>query len=486
MSGDCQSKPTSRLLFQLGSIPANARVVIYGTGKRGTSLAGRLRSQRPDISILGFVDSSACSAAHEGLPLYGPAALADLNPDLCIIASAFYPEIIRTLLDLKISRYLVYFDCEKEEKNTEMPTLVPGEASVLGAGIQRTLIESAFKTGLLRSTVRLEGPLLVNVTNICNAKCVFCARHKATGKLMVMDHELFCHIVREFVGAGGEHLDLTPMLGDCLIDPEITRKILAAKEMGIRRISFSTNGIGLARLGKELEVLVKCVDLISISSPGLSPAAYRELYRVDACSTVVAGLKALAEARSRLDGPLKTGVVFRTARSGTELARDEGVIELQSQVEQGLLNIDFQNRRREFENLGSMVSQQDLPEGMTIKPYWLPEEPSRPPCMSLLTGFLVLPDGSAKLCGCAYSNSPFSDFIIGDCRTTPLREILNGRLHTEILRGFFEKTPQVCADCSRYMLPSESPSLRKMMTAMLFDAPYGRSDLGTASAGAVE
>lgn len=480
MSAASQAAAPSRLALHLDSIPASARVVIYGTGKRGTVLARRIADRRPDITLMGFIDSSANSAVHEGLPVHGPRALCDLAPDLCIIASAFYPEIVRTLKELNLANYLIYFDCEANERNSEMPTLEPGEATALGAGIQRELIESAFKAGLLRSTVRLDATLLVNVTNICNAKCVFCARHKTTGKMMVMDHELFCGIVRDFVESGGEHLDLTPMLGDCLVDPEILRKISAAKELGVRRITFITNGIGLARLGQGLETLVRCVDLISVSSPGFSPAAYRELYRVDACGTVVAGLAALAEARSRLEGPLKTNVIFRTARSGAELARDEGVIALQDHLEQGLINVDFQNRRNEFENLGSMVEQQDLPEGMTIKPFWLPEEQRRPPCMSLLTGFLVLPDGRAKLCGCAYSNSPFSDFIIGDCRTTPLREILNGAPHEDILRGFFEKTPQVCLNCSRYMLPSESPDLRRMMASMLFDAPYGRSALGSA------
>lgn len=465
----------SRFLLQAEDIPAGARILVYGTGARGRQLAGAIQARRPDVGLLGFVDSHPHGDVCMGLPLYGPDDLADQSFDTCVIASSYYPEIIRELRSRGVERYAIYFDQQWSVEQTDSSALVCGEDTVLALELQRRLIRRALETGLLARTLKARpGPLYVNVTNMCNARCVFCAQHRNTDRKLLMEHELFVEVVRKYVQGGGEHLDLTPMVGDCLVDPGVVRKISAAKELGIKRISLITNGIGLKRLGGEgLDVLAACVDTIGISTPGLSPAAYRDIYRVDACQQVTAGLRALAEAKARGTGNLSVTLVFRTPRSAAELAQDEGMLEIMECIEAGLINVDLQNRRVEFDNLGGMVEESSLPEGLRVKDYWLPEEGVRPPCLGLLSGFIVLPDGRAKLCGCAYSATPFNDFIIGDCRTTPMDALLFGEAHRGILEGFYREIPKICRNCSRYIIPSQHPPLRSMLASMLLDAPQG-------------
>src|SRR4029077_10249148 len=67
--------------------------------------------------------------------------------------------------------------------------------------------------------------LVTGVTNICNAKCTFCAYPKVvankTLQTGVMSFEVFKKAVDEWAAMGGQSLDLTPVVGDPLVDPGI-------------------------------------------------------------------------------------------------------------------------------------------------------------------------------------------------------------------------------------------------------------------------
>jgi MoaA/NifB/PqqE/SkfB family radical SAM enzyme len=71
--------------------------------------------------------------------------------------------------------------------------------------------------------------LVTGVTNICNAKCTFCAYPKVvankTLQTGVMSFEVFKKAVDEWAALGGQSLDLTPVVGDPLVDPGILDKV---------------------------------------------------------------------------------------------------------------------------------------------------------------------------------------------------------------------------------------------------------------------
>lgn len=73
------------------------------------------------------------------------------------------------------------------------------------------------------------GGLQAGVTNICNAKCSFCAYPKVvankTLQTGVMTFEVFKKAVDEWAAIGGEGLDLTPVVGDPLVDPGLLDKV---------------------------------------------------------------------------------------------------------------------------------------------------------------------------------------------------------------------------------------------------------------------
>jgi len=90
--------------------------------------------------------------------------------------------------------------------------------------------------------------LFIELTNICNANCIYCGYRFMKRKKGIMDMKLFKKFIDEFDNAGGGDISLTGIVGDPLIDPNIIEKIRYARAKdNIRNIRFSTNGILLKK-----------------------------------------------------------------------------------------------------------------------------------------------------------------------------------------------------------------------------------------------
>ncbi len=90
--------------------------------------------------------------------------------------------------------------------------------------------------------------LVTGVTNICNAKCTFCAYPKVvankTLQTGVMSFEVFRKAIDEWAALGGQSLDLTPVVGDPLVDPGLLDKVdYAVNKAGLKDVYLTTNAI---------------------------------------------------------------------------------------------------------------------------------------------------------------------------------------------------------------------------------------------------
>src|SRR3984957_9235579 len=128
--------------------------------------------------------------------------------------------------------------------------------------------------------------LVTGVTNICNAKCTFCAYPKVvankTLQTGVMSFEIFKKAIDEWAAMGGQSLDLTPVVGDPLVDPGILDKVdYAVNRAGLKDVYLTTNAILINRN----ETYKKLIDLgiaaVYISTQGASKEAYETIYGVN-------------------------------------------------------------------------------------------------------------------------------------------------------------------------------------------------------------
>src|SRR5690349_3976261 len=67
--------------------------------------------------------------------------------------------------------------------------------------------------------------LHLELTNLCNADCIFCPYQFQERKTEVMREEIFRKAVSDYVAIGGGSVGLTPIVGDALIDPMFLERV---------------------------------------------------------------------------------------------------------------------------------------------------------------------------------------------------------------------------------------------------------------------
>lgn len=293
------------------------------------------------------------------------------------------------------------------------------------------------------------GNLVVGVTNVCNARCIFCAYPRAVDnrdlKGGVMPLNLFKKIVDEWKALGGDDVDLTHTVGDPLVDPGLLEKIdYAIHQAGIKRLTFTTNGILLNRNDNYRHLINAGVKEIYISTEGTNAEVYEKVYGVKHYDDMLSGVHNLLE-YNRLKGePTSIAIRFRNSQKPSEIIRSQDFLRVIKPYFSEKVRCNF---TVEFDNWGGLIKDEDLTGNMRLR--------KRPksinvPCRALF-GFLVRYDGSVRLCGCRFVRSDMDDMVVGNLREQTLFEISKSSKAWEIIKGFYSgKRPETCVGCSLY------------------------------------
>src|SRR5437870_4067345 len=67
--------------------------------------------------------------------------------------------------------------------------------------------------------------LHLELTNLCNANCIFCPYQFQERQAEFMPEEIFYKAVSDYVDIGGGSVGLTPIVGDALIDPHFLARV---------------------------------------------------------------------------------------------------------------------------------------------------------------------------------------------------------------------------------------------------------------------
>ncbi len=98
------------MIREIDSIPANKRIFIFGTGSAGKSLFVWLDKCRPDVKVIGFIDSFT-GGRLAGKPVYRfddfKIQIDPAKYDLILIASGANVEISKNLLIAAITNYAI-------------------------------------------------------------------------------------------------------------------------------------------------------------------------------------------------------------------------------------------------------------------------------------------------------------------------------------------------------------------------------------------
>lgn len=282
--------------------------------------------------------------------------------------------------------------------------------------------------------------LHLELTNLCNANCVFCPYQFQTRDVAFMPDDVFEKAVRDFAGSGGGSVGLTPVVGDALIHPKFIDFVRALRvEPTVDRIFVTTNAILLDKFGIDA-VLSSGLTAITISTAGFDQAMYERVYRSKSYRRMRDNVLALVARNRELGSPVNISIGLRSDRPLADVLRDPDF----QPILEHRPGIDF---TWSFTSAGGRITRDALPPAMRLRAV----SSRREPCVQLYNGPMVLPDGVVIACGCVASMDALDDLTIGHVlhdnlvaiwRTHALRQ-LRGSFGTSALNA-------TCSGCDMY------------------------------------
>jgi radical SAM protein with 4Fe4S-binding SPASM domain len=277
-------------------------------------------------------------------------------------------------------------------------------------------------------------------TNICNANCIFCGYQYLDRPKTVLPMDLFQKGIDEFDAFGGGSVGFNPVVGDCLVDPDIVAKIQYARsKKNVGRIGLFTNGILINKIGAA-DLLASGLDDITISIGGFDDETYRRIFRVDRWESVRDGIFALLQENAASGHRVKICLALRSDVPIWESLKKPAYQELKGH------KFDLEFNIRHFDNWSGRIEQEQLSGTMRLKE--VPQK--REPCSVLYRALKILSNGDVTLCGCRDLNGD-SELVLGNLRDRSLYEMWHDPRVEEIRNGFYRsRYPEICRDCSMY------------------------------------
>jgi MoaA/NifB/PqqE/SkfB family radical SAM enzyme len=290
--------------------------------------------------------------------------------------------------------------------------------------------------------------LVTGVTNICNAKCTFCAYPKVvankTLQTGVMSFEIFKKAVDEWVALGGQSLDLTPVVGDPLVDPGILQKVDYAVRAGLKDVYLTTNAILINKNDTYKKLIDLGIAAVFISTQGANKEVYEKIYGVNHYDEAMSGIRNLMEYNRAKGEPARIVVRFRNHEKPSEIIRSP---DFKKNIQPYLSERVRVNYTVDFDNWGGTIKPEDMTGNMRLRK--LPPM-LNVPCKNLFN-FAVRHDGRVRLCGCRLTTNDNDDLVVGNIKEKSLVEISKSDESWKIIEGFYSgKRPHTCLECTFY------------------------------------
>ena len=288
----------------------------------------------------------------------------------------------------------------------------------------------------------------LNVTDICNANCCYCAYrfHKPEG---VMDMQVYEKTVREFSELGGGAVGLSPVTGEPLLDPYLVQRIEFARQFhNVQKITFSTNGIlfqqeeiveNLIRLSSKIKIQ------ISTSLPGFEKKMFERVYGVGNYDRILTGIHNLLKTNRDKNSPLDIYLKLQPDRGGVLQH-----VDFKKMIRPYIDNENIMVSPRVEDNWCGQIKQEHLTGDMI---FLRPLKFRSVPCQLLLVGTIdVLVNGDVRMCGCVYgSEGKHDSLVIGNIKERSLSEIWFGNGPKKICEQFLKsELPDPCQKCLLY------------------------------------
>lgn len=283
----------------------------------------------------------------------------------------------------------------------------------------------------------------VELSNICNAQCVFCSYPTIaqSGKpLRHMDKEVFERALALATSLGYHRLAFTPTTGEILANPLWDEFLtLALRNDDVHSLYFYSNAILLKE--SAIEKLLRLpnpnkIEALFFSVGGTDAESYREMFGVDKFRTVNRNLNALCAHLKQHNRTTPVHCEARVPKNSQVTPQD---------VEKTFNTAGYPhfhaNVLRAYDPLGGLIARADLS-------YLRPIPDKTEPCYRL-TDIRFDALGRIWMCGCVVSERPNDvSLLIGNVADKP--DFL-AAAQAELIRKWKEGyLPRVCQSCRVY------------------------------------
>lgn len=150
--------------------------------------------------------------------------------------------------------------------------------------------------------------MLIELTNICNHNCIFCANSKMTRKKGTIDEKFLFRILKEAFDAGTTDVGFYAT-GEPFMSNNLAEYVKEAKEIGYKYVYITTNG-ALATQERIEKVIEAGIDSIKFSINAGTKETYKIIHGKDEFDTVMKNLRYIAEYRKKNNKNFKLYVSF--------------------------------------------------------------------------------------------------------------------------------------------------------------------------------
>ncbi|MBF0319229.1 MAG: radical SAM protein [Nitrospirae bacterium] len=248
----------------------------------------------------------------------------------------------------------------------------------------------------------------IETVNACNARCVMCSVKEWTKrKDPIMRMDLFHKFVEEIKEYSGwvETVCLNRD-GEPLLDKEVPKRIALLKEIGIRKVTLSTNG-QLLTSETATRLIEADLDDIMVSIDGITKETFEKIRHGLNYDTVLENTLGLI----RLRNSINPGMIIRIRM----VVMPENMHEIEPWMKHWSKQIGKNDRiyAKPLHTWGNQVNTVDAnPDA----------DDSADPCVSPFSSMVIHVDGTVPMCGIDFRNK----YLMGNLEKESIREIWSG------------------------------------------------------------
>lgn len=287
--------------------------------------------------------------------------------------------------------------------------------------------------------------LSIEITNICDSECAFCANSIMKRKRQELDMGLFKKAVDESKALGGKIISLNSVIGEPLMDSRLLERIRYIKGVSPDcSVGFVTNLQHLGRYDID-EFLNSGIGWISISCLLLGRERYRELFGVDRYDLVLNSLTALLKKNIEYGYKIPIVIGLKSIGLKTKDVISHPDYKMVHAIARRTMETAVERSGYYYDDWLGTVK---LPRNLKKRPLY-------PrifyPCIMLYSGLVVFSDGAVGACACRDFEAD-SELILGDIRYNSLGEMWNGEKLAAIRSQWLRKNrvPHICKACRHY------------------------------------